>query len=99
MSKIKFNIIEEDEYTIIYFKLNDPILPETLGSLDPPKVDPTKGVVLSGRGPIWLYCYLTHCYHLTKFIAAYDPRLGGAVIVESHSPQYKIGEIIKVEVI
>ena len=96
MTKIKFNIIERDEYTILHFELVDPILPETLKSLNPPKINPTKGIILSGRGPIWLYCYLTHHYHPTKFIATYDPRLGGAVIIESHSPQHKTGEIIKI---
>lgn len=59
----------------------------------------TKGVILSGRGPIWLYCFLTHYYHPTKFIATYDPREGGAVIVESHSPEYKVGEVLKIEVV
>jgi len=53
--------------------------------------------VLSGRGPIWLYCYLAHYYHPTKFIATFDPRLGG-VITESHASDYKVGEIIKVNV-
>ena len=96
MDEIKFNIIERDEYTILHFELYNPILPKALKSLNPPKVNPTKGVILSGRGPIWLYCYLTHHYHPTKFIATYDPRLGGAIIVESHSPQHKIGEIIKI---
>jgi len=96
VDEIKFNIIERDEYTILHFELCNPILPKALKSLNPPEVNPTKGVILSGRGPIWLYCYLTHHYHPTKFIATYDPRLGGAVIVESHSPQHKIGEIIKI---
>lgn len=53
--------------------------------------------MLSGRGPIWLYCYLIHYYQPTKFIATFDPRIG-AVIVESHNPDYKVGEIIEVNV-
>ncbi|RLI81162.1 CRISPR-associated protein Csx3 [Archaeoglobales archaeon] len=93
---IEFKVEEKDEYSIVSFELSNVITPEKLSSLRPPKVNPTKGVILSGRGPIWLYCYLAHYYHPTKFIATYDPRLGGAVIVESHSPEYEVGKVIKV---
>jgi CRISPR-associated protein Csx3 len=89
---------EKDEYTIIHFALESNISPEILGKLEPPKVNGTKGVILSGRGPIWLYCYLFHYYHPTKFIATFDPRIGGAIIVESHSQDYRVGEVIKVKI-
>jgi CRISPR-associated protein Csx3 len=62
--------------------------------LIPPKVDGSKGVILSGRGLIWVYCFLTHFYHPTKFIDTYDPRLGGRVIVETHSVNYAIGSVL-----
>ena len=94
MNEVRFFTRELDEYTLVYFEL-DVIKPEALKSLKPPKVDSTKGVVLSGRGPIWLYCYLVHHYHPTRFIAVYDPRIG-AVVVESHWPGYSIGDIIKI---
>jgi len=55
-------------------------------------------VVLSGRGPIWLYCFLTHFYHPTKFIAVYDPRIGGGVIVETHTPGYSVGDTLEVSI-
>jgi len=95
--EIEFKIKEKEEFTIVHFELRENITPEILQELKPPEVDGTKGVVLSGRGPIWLYCYLTHYYHPTKFIATFDPRIG-AVIVESHNPDYKVGEIIEVNV-
>ena len=72
------------------------ISPEDLRVLSPPKVNGSKGVILSGRGPIWLYCFLTHFYHPTKFIATYDPRLQGAVIVETHSTAYLIGTVLNI---
>ena len=93
---IEFKVEEKDEYSIVSFELSSVITPEELTSLEPPKVNPTKGVILSGRGPIWLYCYLAHYYHPTKFIATYDPRLGGAVIVESHDLRHRVGEVIKI---
>lgn len=95
--RIEFKIDEKKEYTIVSFKLNEVISPNILSSIRPPEVNATKGVVLSGRGPIWLYCYLTHFYHPTKFVATYDPRLNGAVIVESHTVKYKAGDIIELK--
>ncbi|MGQ9691848.1 MAG: CRISPR-associated ring nuclease Crn3/Csx3 [Thermoproteota archaeon] len=94
MNDAKLSVREEKDYTIVHFEINT-ITPEVLSSLAPPKVNATKGVVLSGRGPIWLYGYLIHHYHPTKFIATYDPRLGGAVVVESHCPGYKVGDVVR----
>ena len=98
MNEIKFKLSEKDKYSIVSFEVNNAIIPEVLVSLNPPKVNPTKGVVLSGRAPIWFYCYLTHYYHPTRFIATYDPRIGGAIIVESHVQDYKPGDIIKIDI-
>jgi len=96
MCKIKFRVMEAEDYTIVHFELESSITPSILQEVEPPKVDGTKGVILSGRGPIWLYCYLSHYYHPTRFIATFDPRFGGAVIIESHSQDYKVGEVVKV---
>jgi CRISPR-associated protein Csx3 len=96
MNKIKFNVEEENDFTFISFESeSDIICPEDLAHLTPPKINGTKGVVLSGRGPIWLYCFLTHFYHPTKFIATYDPRLDGAVVVETHAVEHQIGSVLK----
>ncbi|MCX8171580.1 MAG: CRISPR-associated ring nuclease Crn3/Csx3 [Candidatus Bathyarchaeota archaeon] len=95
MSKIKFNVAEKDEYAIVEFEIDSGVLtPEELRDIKPPKIV-GKGVILSGRGPIWLYSYLVHHYHPATFIATYDPRVG-AVIVESHMTKYKVGDIIKI---
>lgn len=94
--EVVFRVVESDEYTLIHFELNNVITPDILKRLNPPKVDNRKGIVLSGRGPIWFYCYLTHFYHPTKFIAVYDPRIGGAIIVETHSTNYVIGDVLKI---
>ena len=95
MSKVTFNTVEKDDYTLVSFEIPDVLAPEDLFTLSPPAVNGTKGVILSGRGPIWLYCFLTHFYHPTKFVATYDPRLEGAVIVERHAAEYKVGWVIK----
>ena len=91
----KFNVLEKDTYTIVSFELDTPLTPEELKRLKPPQVDFSKGVVISGRGPIWLYGYLIHFYHPSKFVTIHDPRLG-AVVIQSHSPEYKVGDVIKI---
>ncbi|MDW5550419.1 CRISPR-associated ring nuclease Crn3/Csx3 [Methanosarcina sp.] len=95
MGNVKFTVNEEKEFTLISFEMSDILSPEDLTTITPPEVNGAKGVVLSGRGPIWLYCFLTHFYHPTKFIATYDPRLEGAVIVERHASDYKVGSVIR----
>ena len=59
----------------------------------PENIDPGKGIVLSGRGPLWLYGHLIHELHPTAWVACYDPRLG-AVVVASHSPLVRVGQVI-----
>lgn len=92
---IKFIIKESEKWNLLHFELDNPLSPRELQLITPPVLNGTKGIILSGRGPIWLYCFLVHYYHPTKFIATYDPREGGAVIVESHTTEYKIGDLLK----
>jgi CRISPR-associated protein Csx3 len=96
---IQFTINQTPKYAIIEFSLPPvAIAPDVLTNLSPP--DPIqkdfahKGVILSGRGPIWLYGYLVHYYHPTKMIAIFDPRLQGAVVVSAHYPDYQEGMVI-----
>jgi len=93
---VKFKVEERENYTLVEFELPGPISPDTLRALKPPEVDPKKGVVISGRGPIWLYGFLVHHYHPTAWVATFDPRLG-AVVVESHVPGVKPGDVINIE--
>lgn len=72
--------------------LNPEELPEVLANA--PYVDATKGVIISGRGPIWLFVALAHFYHYCVWVATHDPRLGGAVVVVSHVSRVKVGEVI-----
>ncbi len=98
MGKIKFNVKKFEKWNILKFELEDSLTPSDLKFIIPPKLIGTKGAILSGRGPVWLYGFLVHHYHPTKFIATYDPREGGAVVIESHSPEYKVGDVIRIEV-
>jgi len=93
---MRFRIKEFKDYTIVHFDLENTIKPEILKNLEAPRVNPRKGVIISGRGPIWLHCFLAHKYHHTKFVAIYDPRLG-AVVVQSHT-DLKEGDVLDVVV-
>ena len=91
---IHFETSEKKDYTTVEISLDGPISPEELEKLKAPEVDCTKGVVLSGRAPIWLYGFMIHQYHPTSWVACFDPRLGGAVVVASHTKNVKEGEVI-----
>ena len=98
MSVVEFRLRVSEEIALVEFELKRDLVPEDLRDINPP--DPVKEgfaskvVVLSGRGPIWLYGFLIHEYHPVKAIAVFDPRLNGAVIVQSHHPSLKVGDVI-----
>ncbi|HFA48248.1 MAG TPA: CRISPR-associated protein Csx3 [Bacteroidetes bacterium] len=95
---VAFEISINENFAVVDFALDGIIAPDVLNGLSPP--DPVQenfahlGVVLSGRGPIWLYGFLVHFYHPTKWVATHDPRVQGAVIVASHTPEIEVGTLI-----
>lgn len=99
---IEFRVKTRSGFALVEFELKREIAPADLKNIKPP--DPVKEkisshvIIISGRGPIWLYGYLIHFYHPTKAVAVFDPRLSGAVVVESHSTEFQIGDLIKEEV-
>ena len=50
------------------------------------------GLVLDGRGPMWGYAMMAHEGHPSSWLATRDPRLG-MIVVASHSPDRKVGEV------
>ncbi len=99
---IEFEIKKlSNEIVMIHFILKRELEPEDLKKISPP--DPIKNnfsnktIILSGRGPIWLYGFLIHYYHPVKAISIFDPRYNAAIIIESHFKKYKIGDIIKTD--
>jgi CRISPR-associated protein Csx3 len=90
--------VNDLRFQTIAIHLNRPdrlMQPEDLAGLSlPTGIDTTAGVVLTGRAPIWLYTYLVHELHPTAWVACFDPRLGGAVVVTTHSRQTQVGQVI-----
>lgn len=75
--------------------VESPITPQT--PLPPlPAIPPGALVVVEGRAPIWRYGMAQHRLHgsAAGATAFYDPKLGGAVVVASHRPEYREGEVI-----
>ena len=82
--------------TTVFYSIGveEPIAPD---APLPPVPDIPRGalVVVEGRAPIWRYGRAFHRLHGSPAgaIAVYDPRLG-AVIVASHRPEYRDGQIV-----
>lgn len=74
------------------------IYPEELAEIELPNgIDTTGGVIISGRGPIWLHDYLVHELHPTAWIGSYEPRYHAAIVVATHTRMVKIGQVIPLE--
>jgi CRISPR-associated protein Csx3 len=98
MSNVEFKITKKENLTVLEFELpSGTIVPEDLKEID---IDPVKEhiagslVIISGRGPIWLYTTLSHLLHPCKGVAIFDPRIGGGIVTQSHSPEFTVGDII-----
>lgn len=67
----------------------------------PPLPDIPRGalVVIEGRAPIWRYGVAFHRLHGSPAgaTAVFDPRLG-AVVIASHHPNWREGQVIDVDV-
>ncbi|MHA1832374.1 MAG: CRISPR-associated ring nuclease Crn3/Csx3 [Candidatus Baldrarchaeia archaeon] len=83
---------------------NGIILPQQLPSLLAkvattltPEREGTEGVVISGRLPVWAYAALTHQLHPFKWVGTFEPRMGKAVIVASHTPTVNVGDVVEIK--
>lgn len=97
MVNITFKTSIQDNMFILAFDIDGGVCtPTDLKHINPPKAPPGHGVVITGRGPIWLYVALAHHYHPALWVATYDPRLMGAVVSQTHTPLVKLGDIVSV---
>ena len=101
MEILKYSIKQNEKMALFEFDLQRNLEPEDLKEIKLP--DPVKEgisskiIILSSRGPIWLYAFKVHHFHSAKAMAVFDPRLDGDVVVESHSNEFKVGEVMKYE--
>ena len=84
---------------IVFYSIgvDHPITPdEPLPPL--PEIPRGSVVVVEGRAPIWRYGMAFHRLHgsAAAAIAVFDPRIG-AVVVASHNPEFREGQILDVD--
>ncbi|EKV00578.1 CRISPR-associated protein, Csx3 family [Leptolyngbya sp. PCC 7375] len=102
-------IITDLPYQHLHIRIMDVnklLVPADLKGLTLPKsIKSSQGIVIEGKAPIWLYGYLLHACRASAWIAFFDPRLGGsalgsggAVVVETHSDQVEVGQVLVVEI-
>jgi len=94
---VKFKVNPKKDVVLVEFEIEGGILdikelPSAVEAA--PEVEGRSVVCLSGRAPVWLFSALTHKYHYTKAVATYEPRLNACVVVSSHDPKYRVGDII-----
>ncbi|MDD3465735.1 MAG: CRISPR-associated ring nuclease Crn3/Csx3 [Campylobacterales bacterium] len=86
--------IDAHSATLITFEVEGGVTtPEEAFAVELPKVQLDKGVILSGRGPIWFFARLIHHYHPARWIAVHDPRIG-YIVVQSHCKERYEGEVL-----
>lgn len=99
---IVFKTTNRSDYSVLHFETGSvPLDPDVLRDLSPPEgllKRRSLGLVLSGRGPVWLFGWLVHWAHPFAWVATFDPRLGGAVVVTRHvADGPEVGKIIKID--
>lgn len=77
---------------LINLNVNNPITPADLSKIHI-KIEGPSIAAITGRGPIWLYAYLTHCLHTTVALFVFDPRIG-YICVASHNQNFQVGDVV-----
>jgi CRISPR-associated protein Csx3 len=96
---ISFDTMETNNWTLLTFKLQGDLIDAAeLKDVALPGSTASRrhlGLILSGRGPVWLFAHLMHLAHPFAWVATYDPRLNGAVVVSRHVTSAPgLGEVI-----
>ncbi len=86
--------LEQHSATLITFEVEGGVTtPEEAFGVELAQIPFDKGVILSGRGPIWLFARLIHHYHPARWIAVHDPRIG-YIVIQSHCKERYEGEVL-----
>lgn len=65
--------------------------PEALAACLLPRLDRQRGVIISGKAPVWLYSYWVGQLGAWPWVACFDPKLSGAVVVSSRATAWPVG--------
>jgi CRISPR-associated protein Csx3 len=79
-------MIELPNRYLDYEELTDVIFPQPQGT--------EGGLILDGKLPLWLWTALARSYDArAPWLAVLQPQIGGAVVVASHVPGVRVGEV------
>ncbi len=90
---------EEFQLLDVFMAGSGKLLPDDLKIVKIPEgLDRAKGVIITGRGPTWLYAYLTLVLSGFPWIATHAVVDGGATVVNADSSRsrYSVGDLIPV---
>jgi CRISPR-associated protein Csx3 len=96
---INIHVDAHEDVTILTARLlNDHLEYEIVSSVPFPPIPADRGLILSGRMPLWLFTALVRLYDSpdVPWIACYEPRKAGAIVVASHIPTHTVGQIVPV---
>jgi CRISPR-associated protein Csx3 len=85
--------IEGLVYQHLFFKCEFNLPPDCLSELKLPKLLPDRGVVISGKGPNWLYSYLTLQCQTLPWIACFSAPIKAAVVITSQTEAIAPGTV------
>ncbi len=88
-----FQVVELDSSELSY---DTTAIEEAINAVDGLTIDFQKGVIISHRGAIWVHSAIAHHLHVASWVAHLDPRLGAAVVAQSHLPGISVGDKIEI---
>src|SRR5581483_5056548 len=97
--EITFELETRDDFVLLHCCLHNQNLDYSrLGGLSVPALPIGKGVVLSGKLPLWLSSALGGLYHQLghSWIAGYYPQCQGAIVVYSRVANHSPGDLIPI---
>lgn len=96
---MKLICLDKEDYTFIIIESDSKdgiFVTEELSNINSPCQRFNKGIILSGKAPIWVYAALVHYFHPTAWLAIYDPGLNSAVVVMTSTRGVAPGDLIPV---
>jgi len=87
---VVFRLEKQGELQVLNFEIPGGVIePSDLQRIAVPRgeIDPSRPVVISGRGPSWLYGFLVHELHYARILATFEPRVNKGVVVEAPSKE------------
>jgi len=87
---VVFRLERQGELQVLNFEIPGGVIePSDLQKIAVPRgeIDPSRPVVISGRGPSWLYGYLVHELHYARILATFEPRVNKGIVAEAPSKE------------